>query len=256
MDEENLNLNEGQENVVDFQNNEAVNNEPDQTNNAGPVEPQQGNEPQQKPAQTPEENAKFAEMRRAREAAEAKAAQIERDYNISRQYGADYGVHSEAEIAAKYAAQGIKTFEQFQQAVKAQEMADKGIDPDEVKRLAEELPEVKEARQMKRDRESMVALQEIAPEITNASQIPSEVLQAYIQGKDLASEYAIWKLKNDAMIRAKEKANAENAKGSMGSVSTNGTANDGYFTKEQVSKMTAAEVARNYEKICESTKKW
>lgn len=209
-----------------------------------------------KPVQSPEENAKFAEVRRkAAEEARAKA----RDEVISEMYGETHGIHTYAEYQEALARQ-----EEEQRLAKMQAQ---GIEPDLIKQYAEDLPEVKEAKQLKRDRESMAALAEIAPEITDASQIPEEVLRDYVQGKDLASSYAIWKLKTDRETKAAEaaktakseeiaRANAENAKSSTGSISGDGVANDGYFTKEQVDRMTKAEVLKNYDQILKSTSKW
>ena len=47
-----------------------------------------------------------------------------------------------------------------------------------------------------------------------------------------------------------------NSQASVGALSTAGQANDGYFTEEQVRKMSPAEIKKNYEKIRESQARW
>jgi hypothetical protein len=67
----------------------------------------------QKPVQDAQTNAYFAEQRRAREAAETRAAQLERDYAYAREYG-HMGIYSEAD---------------YQKALVEQEAQQKGVDP-------------------------------------------------------------------------------------------------------------------------------
>ena len=47
-----------------------------------------------------------------------------------------------------------------------------------------------------------------------------------------------------------------NQKASPGSLSSTNPTDSGYFTKEQVQKMTQAEVHENYDKIRASMRKW
>lgn len=254
-----LNLNEGRENVVDSQSEQAESNV--EAVNADTANATTGEQGETKPVQSAEENAKYAQIRREYE------SKLKAETERAKQEARDEYIASQG---YEWNGKSIKTEAEYNQAVYEQELEQKGIDPSELRKIAEDLPEVKEARQMKRDRESMAALTEIAPEITDASQIPTEVIQQYIQGKDLADAYAVWKLKSDlaskaeeaakaAETEAKAKANAENAKGSMGNVTGDGVANDpdfvSYDTYES-NKSNSSWVKKNFDKIMKSRAKW
>ena len=107
----------------------------------GGSEPINNSESNQKPAQDKETNSAFAEMRRAREAAEAKAAQIERDYNYFAKYN-NLGVKNEAELREAYGHQGINSWEDVDRYYEAQE---KGIDPDVYSKIVDSERTAKEA---------------------------------------------------------------------------------------------------------------
>ena len=47
-----------------------------------------------------------------------------------------------------------------------------------------------------------------------------------------------------------------NSKASPGALSTSGSSEEGFFTREQVKAMSQAEVSRNYEKIRKSMPRW
>lgn len=107
----------------------------------------------QKAVQTPEQNAAFAEMRRKAEAAEKRAAEAEqvrqRDINIAKKYGKDYGIFTEADIAEKFGqSHNIKTLADFEAALQAEEARKAGIDPDLINRLINEHPDIKKAREL------------------------------------------------------------------------------------------------------------
>lgn len=57
-------------------------------------------------------------------------------------------------------------------------------------------------------------------------------------------------------LQDKEKQQLANSKATPGALSTTGTNNADFFTKEQVLKMTPAEIKKNYETIRKSQKKW
>lgn len=57
-------------------------------------------------------------------------------------------------------------------------------------------------------------------------------------------------------LQDKEKQQLANSKATPGALSTTGTNNADFFTKEQVQKMTPAEIKKNFEKIRQSQAKW
>lgn len=93
--------------------------------------------------------------------------------------------------------------------------------------------------------------------------VPPEIWQAYDRGIPLmeaAREYRLRQLEEE---NAKLKqglqvntANAENAAKSTGSVTGQGQPETGFYTKEQVERMSQAEIDRNLTKIMESMKHW
>jgi hypothetical protein len=87
--------------------------------------------------QSPQENAAFADMRRRLEATESKTSKLEKDYTISKKYGAEYGVYSEEDIAEKYVSYGITTLEQLEAAIEEekQRKQNPGFDPKAVEQL-------------------------------------------------------------------------------------------------------------------------
>jgi hypothetical protein len=207
-----------------------------------------------KPTQSAEENAKYASIRREYEQKIAQAEQKAINAEYSRLYGDSHGIHSKADYD-----KAVELQEQEQQ--KSELLARNFSEEDaaevlEARKLKEELKAEKESKQQQEQQQAdMQDFIKNFPDV-KPDDIPVEVWKANANGIPLRYAYAEHALKSTRTAEVKAKANEENAKGSMGSVSTNGTANDGYFTKDQVSKMTSTEVVRNYEKICESTKKW
>jgi hypothetical protein len=243
MDETLNTVNEVQEQNVDAQPTEQV-TETVINEQAEVVTPQQDT----KPVQSAEENANYAKIRRE---AETKARQKARDEWI-------------AEQQYEWNGKPIKTEAEYQQALQEKEMQDRGIDPTEVRKIAEDLPEVKEARQYKRDREQF---QEFAKEFPgiNLDQIPTEVLEQYAKGKDLTDAYARWKVRDIAATETKAKAEAEkakanetNAKASMGSVSTDGETPEGFISQEafNAKRNDRQWIIKNLSKITASRTKW
>jgi hypothetical protein len=249
MDEENLNLNEGQEDAVDSQTEQVDSTV--ETVNADNADATTGKQEETKPVQSPEENAKFAEVRRKTEA-EAKAKA--RDELIAEMYGKSHGIHTYAEYQEALAKQ--------EEEQKLSEMLKKYIPEEYAKEMIENRKfreqfesEQKAKQQQEQKQADMIDFIKEFPNV-KPDDIPVEVWQANERGIPLRYVYAEHAYKQAMKAEEIAKANAENAKSSTGSISGDGVANDGYFTKEQVSKMTSAEIARNYEKICESTGKW
>lgn len=225
----------------------------------------------EKPVQTPEENAKFAEQRRAREQAERRAAELERDHSISRTYGAEWGVHSEAEITEKYGHQGITTLAEFETAVREYEMKQKGVDPDLVKQYAEKDPDVIAAREWKANQAKLQQQQADSAEFfelfkhengrdfdVKNDPFPPKMEEQLRKGKSVADAY-IYHLAEEraAKLKAAE-TNKANAESSTGSLAGNISSADGFISKSEVeaNKHKPGWVQKNLAAIEESMKKW
>jgi hypothetical protein len=212
----------------------------------------------EKPVQSKEENAHFAEQRRAREAAESKAVALERDYFIAKTYGKDYEIYSEGDIAEKYGHLGITTLDQFKEAVRFEEMKEKGIDPDEIKKYVNEDPDVKAAREWKEQQKKNAVYEEFFQYFkeengrdfdTTKDTIPQEVWDSVNKGKSLVDAYAIHESKQ---LKAKLKAletNTLNAESSTGSVTGNGTTKETQLTPEMIENMTDKERMSRWKEI-------
>ena len=74
----------------------------------------------------------------------------------------------------------------------------------------------------------------------------SEIYEGFIE---VVTEY-------EKKAKAMAKQMLANQKASPGSLSSTNPTDSGYFTKEQVQKMTQAEVHENYDKIRASMRKW
>lgn len=99
-------------------------------------------------------NQEFAEQRRkeALETERQKNAILARNYDIARKYGAEYGVYSDADIAAKFGqSHGINTLEQFETALRNQQYQESGIDPNMINQLIESHPAIQQAKQQQID---------------------------------------------------------------------------------------------------------
>jgi|GEM_PF-1754860 len=240
-----------------------------------PTEPvNAGNETSQpqteKPVQSPEENAHFAEQRRAREAAETKAANLERDYSIAKKYGAEYGVYSDTDIAEKYGHLSINNSEQLQAAIEKEakdaELTEKGMDPDiytkEVSKAVEEHPDVLEARRTKKNAENFGEFQQwhlenvgTAPDVKD---LPQQVIDAFNKGESMKNAFMEYDYKN---LKSKQKAaetNQANAGTSPGSVTGNGASKGEFISKEsyESNKGDQSWLSKNYDILVKSMNKW
>lgn len=238
---------------VEPQNNEAVNNEPTQANIAEPAEPQQGNEPQQKQAQSPEENAIYAKIRRE---AEQKAYAKAQDELIARMYGETHGIHTVAEYEAAIAKQ--------QEEERLNELLNEGIS----EKFATELIENRKFREQfeaeqkaKQQQEQQQAeYQDFIKRYPNVKpeEIPAEVWKVNASGVPLRYAYADYAQELAEKAEAKAKANAENAKGSMGSISGAGSTEPEFISRDtfEAKKGDRSWVIRNLSKINSSRAKW
>lgn len=96
-------------------------------------------------------NQEFAEQRRkeALEVERQKNAALARNYDIAKKYGADYGVFSDADIAAKFGqSHGITNLEQFETALRNQQYQEAGVDPSVINELIGSHPTVQKAERL------------------------------------------------------------------------------------------------------------
>ena len=105
-------------------------------------------------------------------------------------------------------------------------------------------------------REDVAAFRELFPEV-KPEDIPEEVWAEVSEGMDLKHAYALYALTGKQSGGHAEQVNRENASRAEGAVAA---ANDGStepsFTPEQVEKMSAKDVAKNYKSILQSFKNW
>ena len=251
--EENLNLNEGQEGVVDSQISETEQEVSTESGNDEVATSQQN----EKPVQSAEENARFAEVRRK---AEAEAKAKARDELIAEMYGESHGIKTYAEYQAAIERQKQ---EEHDQAIRDEYEA-KGLPED----VVEELVEWKKSReqskaeqeaklqQEKQQKDMMDFIKEF-PDV-QSEDIPVEVWQANANGVPLSYAYAKHAL--EQMRKAEEiaKANAENAKSSTGSVTTDGTTDTEFISREtfEAKKGDRGWIVKNLSKINQSRTKW
>ena len=112
----------------------------------------------------------------------------------------------------------------------------------------------------KKDREDFTAKH---PEVNIDNLIQDKQFQLFASGKvgnlPLSEIYeGFIEVMSEYEKKAKQKAKQllANSKSSPGSLSSPNTLDNGFFTKEQVQKMTQAEVDKNYDKIRASMRKW
>lgn len=207
--------------------------------------PQQDN----KQVQSAEENANYAKIRRE---AEYKARQKARDEWVAEQ---NYSWNGKP----------ITTEEAYKQALYEQELVEKGQDPQEVQRLIDEHPVVKQAKEMAAKQEAEARtnadLRDFVdkyPEV-KAQDVPKEVWIANANGIPLRYAYADYLVSQQKIAESKAKANAQTAKSSMGSVTGQGEVADVSFIPfdaYEKNKSDRSWVNKNFKKIMESRAKW
>lgn len=262
MNEQNA-VNEAQEQIVDAQTEPTV-NEPVNAGNAEPAEPQTV----EKPIQTPEQNAEYAKIRRE---SEARA----RDATI-------------AELGYEYNGKPIKTYAEYQQALKESETAKQnaefeeqnGFSPDSIKPLFEQWkqsdPDFQELKSIRAEKNTTKALSDLNKELEDAGldlkladlsdtelqKIPNvdRVTEYVTKGHSLADAFFLAN-KKDIISGQVQKVQQEtikkiaaNGESSPGSLSGGGE--DSFFTREQVDGMSMDQVMKNYDAIMKSQKKW
>jgi hypothetical protein len=235
-------------------NSEQVNESASSVENAEVAAPQQN----EKPAQSAEDNAKYAAIRRE---AEQKAKEKARDELIAEMYGESHGIHSYAEYQQALAQQ--------QEQARIQELIENNVPED----VAKEVIESKKFREQYAAEQKTRAEQEARnkdftdfltayPDV-KAESIPAEVWEENSKGKSLVDAYAKYENK---LLKAKiaefekgqkaQEVNAKHAESSTGSVTGNGSSGQSYFTQEQVEAMSRAEINRHWKAINESMKNW
>lgn len=127
-----------------------------------------------------------------------------------------------------------------------------------------ELENAKEMRKEMRDtrrksdedaklREDIAAFRELFPEV-KAEEIPEEVWAEVAEGMDLRHAYALYMLTGQKSGGHAEEVNREAASRSAAAASDGST--EPSFTPEQVEKMSAKDVAKNYKSVLQSFKNW
>lgn len=221
----------------------VVNVEPQQTNE--PVETQvqipEGN-PQQTQVQDPQTNAAFAEMRRAREAAEARARKA--DELISKVY-AEQGYKSLDDLDRAY--------QEYQENQQRQQFEAAGLNPDLINQLIENHPAVQQSKQFLTKQQEEQRLDNEAAELfkefpdLNPEDIPREVfIENKKTGIPLVYLYARHAAKNAITIAEQKtiKGLQQNAQSSPGALSSPGVDNT-----PSVSSMSKADFESLIEKI-------
>ena len=89
---------------------------------------------------------------------------------------------------------------------------------------------------------------------TDIDDIPDEVWEACADGSGICAQYALWLKRSEMKKQTADAKNEENTSSAIPDVSAVGE--EAFFTPEAVSKMSKAEVEKNYQAIMESMKKW
>lgn len=179
-----------------------------------------------KPKQTPEQDRAYAELRRKAEAAERLAtetkAQYQRDIEIARKYGSEYGVYSDADISEKYGeSHGIHNVAQLEEVIQRQEYEAKGIDPDMIKKIVDDHPAIRQAKAqeqayMKAREDSFLVesfneLTKEYPEIAKAEDVPADVWRKWRNGSTGLTLVEAYYVANRKEILAKQTGAAKQA---------------------------------------------
>lgn len=187
----------------------------------------------------------FAEMRRAREAAEQEAAdaraeleilkaqQEARESTFSRLTGKD----GDAEIAALAEITGMSEDEIIAEMEAAKESAQKDL---RIQQLEDQINSVEADRMMQADLE---ALRKIDPSLRSLEDLGDEYVDYISAG--LSPERAYW------AIKAEERANHATPPKEVGKVAT-GTAEKDRFTEAEIEAMSSDQLRKNWKKIFNS----
>lgn len=183
-----------------------------------------------------------------------------KDELIAEMYGESHGIRTYAQYQEALAKQ--RETEQLEQMKKdlPEDVAKEIIENRKFREKAEADNKARETRE-KQEADFKAFLDtysDVKPE-----SIPVEVWQEVRAGKSLVDAYAKYenKMLKDkiAQLTKSEKTqetNLKNADSSTGSVTGNGTPDEGFYTKDQVEKMSREEVKANLAKIEASMKRW
>jgi hypothetical protein len=196
------------------------------------------------------------------------------DAEYSRLFGADYGIHTKADYDKAIA-------EQKAEEERARLQQETGIDPNSLKPIWEQMketdPDFQELKSIRQEKNMTTSLTDLNNELKDAgidlqlkdlsleeiAKLPNvdKITEIVKRGHTLADAFFLANKKDiiskqsQAAEQAAIKKIVANGASSPGSLST-GTETETLFTKEQVDKMSKADVLKNYDQIIKSTKKW
>ena len=221
----------------------------------------------EKPQQSPEENAKFAKIRRD---AEAKAQAQAKDAVIAEMFGESHGITTYAEYQ--------KAVQAEREAARRAEMESHGIDPDYVTKMVAEMPEVRQAREIltqkqQEERDSQQAAEFFdyfeeangRPFDAKKDVLPPDVWELKAQGVPLKLAYQQHenrllrdRIRQMEEAKTAEETNRKNAESSPGGLSGDVKPDAGFITQDafEANKHDMGWMVKNLSKINESRKKW
>lgn len=214
-----------------------------------------------KPVQSPEENSKYAEVRR-------KAAQEAEDKVYRDLYGAEYGINSKADYERAMAEQREQ---ELLESLKEEDVDPKSIfdelkknDPDylELQRIKQENYTNNQIAELNNDLKDL----EIDIKINSLDDLVKlnnidNIMDQIKKGKTLSEAYFLANKKEIISKKAQSVQNETikklqaNGDATPGSLANNGDSTV-LFSREQVDAMSQAEVNKNYELIMKSMKTW
>ena len=217
------------------------------TEETGVEEPEvaeQVSEPEEQSGKT-DADARFAEMRRAQEAAEREAAEARaelaelqaqteaRSSAFARLTGRD----EDAEIAALAEITGMSEDEIRAEMEAAEESAQKDL---EIQHLREQVDSIEADRMMQED---LNELRKIDPSLKSLDELGDQYIEYIAAG--LPPERAYW------AVKAEQRANQATPPKEIGAVAT-GSAEKDYFTDAEIDAMSPDQLTKNYKKILAS----
>lgn len=246
-------------NVVDATQEPVVEVQTTATDDGATAEPQPAQTQETaKPAQSAEENAQFAKIRREAEQRAAETAQQMIDQFYATQYAGQVNPYNGKPIDSESA------FREYEQQHQVAQMAEKsGISVQEqqeiIRKAALESPEYQAEVRRRKELERLVdeqtferdlqSIKAFNPKETAKSieELGPTFVRARAMGVDTVTAYE---------IARNEKQRLNPAPPSMGDLNGSAPAQSEYFTREQVSAMSQSEVSKNYDRIRKSMTKW
>ena len=190
-------------------------------------------------------DARFAEMRRAQEAAEREAAEAKAELAElqaqaearSNAFARLTGREEDAEIAALAEITGMSEDEIREEMEAAQESAQKDL---EIQKLRDQVDSIEADRMMQED---LNELRKIDPSLKSLEDLGDKYIEYIAAG--LPPERAYW------AVKAEERANQATPPKEIGAVVT-GSAEKDYFTDAEIDAMSPDQLTKNYKKILAS----